>query len=232
MTEEKVKENEVVAPGEEIVSGMGYLPAYGTYRDGDKIRANKLGIVHLDGRAIKLVPLSGKYLPKRGDVIIGKVFDVTYSGWILDTNSAYRAMLGLKEATSDFIRKGADLTKYFNFGDYLVAKILNVTSQNLIDLTMDGPGLRKLEAGRIIKVNPNKVPRIIGKEGSMVSMIKAETNCRITVGQNGVIWVSGSPKEELIAVSMIRKIERESHISGLTERIKAEIEKAKKGDSQ
>jgi exosome complex component RRP4 len=97
---------------------------------------------------------------------------------------------------------------------------------------MDGPGLRKLDTGRIIRVNPNKVPRIIGKEGSMVSMIKAETNCRITVGQNGVIWVSGNPKEELIAVSMIRKIERESHISGLTERIKAEIENAKKGESQ
>jgi len=232
MTETKVKENEIVVPGEEIVSGMGYLPAYGTYRDGEMIRANKLGIVHVDGRAIKLVPLSGNYLPKRGDVMIGKVIDVTYSGWIVDTNSAYRAMLGLKEATSDFIRKGADLTKYFNFGDYLVAKILNVTSQNLIDLTMDGPGLRKLDTGRIIRVNPNKVPRIIGKEGSMVSMIKAETNCRITVGQNGVIWVSGNPKEELIAVSMIRKIERESHISGLTERIKAEIENAKKGESQ
>lgn len=232
MTEETVKENTIVVPGEEIVSGMGYLPAYGTYRDGDKIRANKLGIVHLDGRAIKLVPLSGRYLPKRGDVIIGKVIDVTYSGWIVDTNSAYRAMLGLKDATADFIRKGADLTRYFNFGDYLVANISNVTSQNLIDLTMDGPGLRKLEAGRIIHVNPNKVPRIIGKEGSMVSMIKNDTNVRITVGQNGVIWVSGSPKDELIAVSMIRKIERESHISGLTERIKAEIEKAKKGESQ
>ena len=229
MVDLKVKMNEVVVPGQELASGMGYLPGQFTYRDGDKIRANKLGLVNVDGRAIKLVPLSGKYLPKRGDVIIGKIIDVTYNGWIVETNSAYRAMLSLKDATTAYIRKGADLTRYFNFGEYVVAKIFNVTSQNLIDLSMKGPGLRKLDYGMIIKVNPNKVPRIIGKEGSMVSMIKKETNCKIIVGQNGVVWLSGEPKNEILAVSMIRKIEREAHIAGLTEKIKVDLEKARKG---
>ncbi len=230
MTEPKVKDNDVVVPGEELASGMGYLPGQGTYRDGDKIRANRLGLVHIDGRAIKLVPLAGRYLPKSGDVIIGKVRDVTYSGWIIDTNSAYRAMLSLKDATNAYIRKGADLTKFYSFGDYVVVKIFNVTSQNLIDLSMKGPGLRKLEQGRVITVDPSKVPRIIGKEGSMVSMIKTQTNCRITVGQNGVIWISGEPKNEIMAEGVIRKIEREAHVPGLTDKIKKELEKTNKGE--
>ena len=215
-----VADKSIVVPGEEVATGMDFLPTEGVYRDGDKLVASRLGLLAVDGRLVKLIPLSGKYLPKRGDVIIGKVTDVTISGWRTDINSAYTAMLSMKDATSEFIARGADLTRYFTFGDYLVTKIVNVTSQNLVDLTMKGPGLRKLSEGRIITVAPNKVPRIIGKQGSMVSMIKDATGCRIIVGQNGVVWLQGDPDQELVAVSALRKIENESHISGLTDRIK------------
>jgi exosome complex component RRP4 len=221
-----VKDKDVVVPGECLAEGMDYLPGSGTYREGEKIFASQLGLVAVDGRAIKLIALSGKYLPKRGDTIIGYVKEILMSGWMIDTNSAYHAMLGMKEATSEYIPKGADLTQYFNFGDYIVCKITNVTSQKLVDVTVRGPGLRKLKDGRIINVNTYKVPRIIGKKGSMVSMIKQATNCKIIVGQNGIIWLQGEdPKMELLAVNTIKKIETESHISGLTDRIKEYLEK-------
>jgi len=155
---------------------------------------------------------------------------VLLSGWRIDTNSAYSAVMNMKDATSEFIARGADLTKYFAIGDYVMVKIINVTSQNLVDLTMKGPGLRKLRGGRIVKVNANKVPRIIGKQGSMVSMIKQSTNCRILVGQNGVVWVQGDdPAQELLAAETIKKIEREAHIPGLTDNIKGFLEKNKEG---
>ena len=111
------------------------------------------------------------------------------------------------------------------FGDYIVCKIVNVTSQKLVDVTMKGPGLRKLKGGRIIEVDTHKVPRIIGKQGSMVMMIKDATNCNISVGQNGLIWIDGEPMSELLAIQAIRKIEAESHLSGLTEKIKDFLEK-------
>ncbi|MBW3015744.1 exosome complex protein Rrp4 [Candidatus Woesearchaeota archaeon] len=216
----------VVVPGEALAEGMDFLPGSNTYRDGDKIVASKLGLVAVDGRAVKLIPLSGKYVPKKGDTILGKVVDVLFSGWRIETNSAYPAMLSLKDATSDFIARGADLTQYYNFGDHVVAKITNVTSQKLIDLTMKGPGLRKLTGGRIIEVSPHKVPRIIGKKGSMVSMIKQATGCKIIVGQNGLVWILGDdPVKELLAVRTIRKIEAEAHKSGLTDAIKEYLEK-------
>ncbi len=218
-----VQDKSVVVPGEIIAEGLDFLPAPGTFREGDKIIAAKLGLISLDGRLTRLIPLAGKYLPKTGDVIIGTVTDVTFSGWRLEVNSAYTAMLGIKDATSSFIMRGADLTKFFTFGDQIVAKIINVTSQNLIDLTLKGPGLRKLSDGRTIYVNPQKVPRIIGKQGSMVSMLKDATGCNIVVGQNGVIWISGAPKDEIKAVAAIRKIETESHHAGLTERIKTHL---------
>ncbi len=220
-----VKDKEIVVPGEVLATGMDNLPGLGTYREGEDIRASRLGLVYLDGRAIKLIPLSGRYIPKRDDIIICKVIDVGFSGWRLDTNSPYSAMMSMKEGSSDFIPRGADLTQYFDLDDYLVGGITNVTSQKLVDVTIKGPGLRKLKGGRIIEVASNKVPRIIGKAGSMVSMIKDITGCNISVGQNGLAWIQGTPENELLAVNTIRKIEAESHLSGLTDRIKEYLEK-------
>ena len=225
MSEIKVKDKEISVPGEVLAVGMDVLPGAGTYREGEKIVANRLGLVMMDGRTIKLLPLSGRYMPKTNDTIICKVIDVGFNGWRLDTNSAYSAMLSMKDATSEFIQRGANLTQYYDLGDHIVCQIVNVTSQKLIDVTMKGPGLRKLKGGRIIEVDANKVPRIIGKQGSMVVMIKEATQCNIVVGQNGLIWIDGGPMNELLAIQAIRKISAESHTTGLTDKIKGFLEK-------
>jgi len=74
----------------------------------------------------------------------------------------------------------------------------------------------------MIDVTSSKVPRIIGKQGSMISLIKNATNCRIVVGQNGKVWISGDdPGKEMIATEAILKIEQEAHTSGLTDKISA-----------
>lgn len=224
MSEILVKEKEIVVPGELLAKGMDNFPGPGAYRDGEEIYASRLGIVYIDGRTIKIIPTSGVYLPKVGDVLISKVVDIAFSGWRLDNNCPYSAMLSLKDATSDYIGRGADLTQYYEIGDYVVCKVTNVTSQKLVDVSMREPGLKKLNEGRISKVNTNKVPRIIGKKGSMVSMIKNATGCRIVVGQNGLVWIQGDVDNEFIALEAINKIEAESHISGLTSRIKEFLE--------
>lgn len=222
-----INDKAIVTPGDEIASGLDFLPGKGTYRDKDKIVSNSVGLVNMTGRTINIINFSGKYMPKEGDVIIGEIVDISLFGWRVDTNSAYSAMLSMKDATSEYIEKGADLTQYFNFGDYIATKIIKVSGQKLVDLTMKGPGLRKMTGGRIIRVNPNKVPRIIGKQGSMVTMIKDVTQCRIVVGQNGIVWVQGEVENEIVAVNTIKKIESEAHITGLTDRIKEYLQKAK-----
>ncbi len=219
-----LKENEVVAPGEIIAEGMDYLPSTGTYRFGNEIRAERLGLLKIEGKVIKTIPLAGVYIPRRNDVVIGKVIDILMSGWRLDINAPYSAVLGVMDASFDFIPKGSDLTKYFGLEDYVVVKITRISTQKLIDVSAKGPGLHKLRGGRIIKVNPHKVPRIIGTKGSMISMIKTATNCKIVVGQNGIIWLEGDPTKEHIAVSAIRKVEELAHTSGLTDYMKKYLE--------
>jgi len=81
-------------------------------------------------------------------------------------------------------------------------------------------GFGKIEGGMIISVSPNKVPRIIGKEGSMVKLIKTATGCNITVGQNGKVWISGSSTEKEVATKKIVEfIVDNSVIHGLTEKV-------------
>ena len=114
----------------------------------------------------------------------------------------------------------------YNYNDYVIVGVSRVTKSRQIDLTMKGHGLRKITNGRIITVNPAKVPRIIGKEGSMISMIKQITDCRIIAGQNGSVWVSGfDPVKERAAVTAIKLIDKKAHIQGLTDEIKTFLEK-------
>jgi len=214
-----VEERAVVVPGEILAEGMDFLPGDNTYRESDKIRAKILGLVAIAGRVLKVMPLAGPYVPKIEDKIIGRVTDITMSGWRVDTNTAYSAMLNVKDATTRFIKKEEDLSKIIGIGDFLVTKIINVTSQNLIDLTMREPGLRKVTEGRVIKVNAQKVPRVIGKKASMITLLRDTTGCDITVGQNGLVWIKGTPEGELLAERAIKLIEEKSHTEGLTERM-------------
>jgi exosome complex component RRP4 len=223
-----VKDKDIVVPGQILAEGFDFLPSYGTYRKEDKIIANKLGLITMEGKVIKTIPMAGSYLPKRNDVIVGKVIDITMTSWRLNINSPYTAMLNSKDSGNgrgynSYPRKGS-LSKTYKMGDYIFCKVTGVSDMNLVDVTTQGPGLRKLYAGRIVHVNTHKVPRIIGKKGSMVNMIKQATDCKMIVGQNGVVWLQCDPKIEHIAVEAIKKIESESHIPGLTNKIKTFLE--------
>lgn len=224
MDELVVKEKEIVVPGEVLAKGMEYLPANGTYRDGELIRAMQVGTVNLSGRLIKLIPLSGQYIPQVNDIIIGRITEVGIGGWLLDIEFSNLAGLSSRD-TDRFIERDADLANYYNFGDYVVAKVTKVTKSKLINLSTRDKGLRRLDSGIIFKVAPVKVPRIIGKGGSMISMVKEKTDTRITVGQNGVIWLSGTdPIKEKLAIDTIKYIEENAHLEGLTELVSKMLE--------
>ncbi len=224
-----IEDKAIVVPGEELAEGMDFLPGTDVLRDGEKLISTKVGLVNVSGRLVKIIPLAGKYLPKRDDIVLGKVAAMGFSGWRVDIDWAFEANLALRDGSTEFIEKTADLSQYYNYGDWIVCQITAVAGAGkLIDLTMKGPGLRKLGPGRILRVTPSKVPRIIGKQGSMITMIKESTDCKISVGQNGLVWLSGEdPKKELIAVRAIEKIEAESHVSGLTDRIKEFLDRSK-----
>jgi len=189
----------------------------------------KVGLAHIDNRLLKVIPLGGKYTPKDGDTIIGKIVDIGMFGWRVNFGWAFFATIPLKDGSRDFIPNGADLSQYYAIGDYVAAKITKVVGSKIIDASMKLPGTKKLTNGRLIEVQPTRVPRIIGKQGSMISLIKEHTDCFIVVGQNGYVWISGSePDKQLLAVKAIRQVEKDAHGEGLTDKISAFLKKESK----
>jgi exosome complex component RRP4 len=211
-------ERKIAIPGEVIFKGEDYLPGEGTEKRGEEIVSLRFGVVEEMKNLVRVIPLSGVYQPRRGNVVIGKVEMITFNGWVIDINTAENAFLSLMEVPR-YVNKD-DLKEVMDIGDMVVAKIYAINKRGT-DLTLQASGLGKLEKGIIININPNKVPRVIGKEGSMISLIKDETKCRITVGQNGFIWIGGSKVEdELFAKKAILYIAENSLMSGLTDEMK------------
>jgi exosome complex component RRP4 len=211
-------ERKVVIPGEEIVKGKDYLPGEGTEKRNESIVALRYGLAEESNRLVKVIPLSGVYQPRSGNVVIGKVELVTFNGWVIDIGASENGFLTLTEVPRYVNKNGLD--EVMDIGDMVVAKIFSINKRG-IDLSIKSRGLGKVEHGIIVKINSNKVPRVIGKEGSMVKLIKEETGCNITVGQNGLIWLKGDKVEdELLAKKAILFIVEKSYVAGLTEEVK------------
>lgn len=168
VSEESSKRYAVV-PGEVIVSGEDFLPSEGSVRDGENIIATRFGLAEVSGRVVKVISLFGAFVPRRNNVIIGRVRDITFRGWIIDIDSASDGFLPIDESPR-FIQK-SEMDQFLAIGDVLSAKIWNVAPKG-IDLTLKGKGLGKLEGGFTFRVIPSRVPRIIGREGSMIGLIK------------------------------------------------------------
>ncbi len=219
-------ERKIVIPGEVIVKGENYLPGEGTEKRKEDIVAIKFGLAEESDKLIKVISLSGVYQPRRGNVVIGKIENVTFNGWVIDIGSAEGAFLPVAEVPRYVKRE--ELEELMDIGDMVVANIWGI-NQRGIDLSIKSRGLGKIDEGMIIKINPNKVPRIIGREGSMINLIKDKTGCNITVGQNGLIWIKGDKiEDELFAKKAILFVAEKSFVSGLTEEVKKWFDEEKK----
>lgn len=221
-------ERKIVIPGEMIAKGNDFLPGDGTEKRGEEIIALRYGLAEEINKLVKVIPLSGVYNPRRGNVVIGKVELITFGGWVIDIGVAENAFLSLTEVPRFVNKDGLD--EIMDIGDMAVVKISAINKRG-IDATIKSRGLGKIDEGMIVPVNPNKVPRIIGKEGSMINLIKDETKCNITVGQNGLIWIKGDKVEdELFAKKAILFVTEKSFTSGLTDEVKKWFEKEKKNN--
>lgn len=213
-----VNERQLVVPGEEMAAGLDFLPSSGCYREDNKIKAKLMGLVRVKDRFIGVVPLAGVYIPKAGDGVIAQVSNLQNTLWVLDINSPYDAIMTLSEAVGEYVDLSkTDISVYYDIGDLVYAKVFNVSKSKSVQLTMNDHRSRKLIGGLIVNITPSKVPRLIGKDGSMIEMIKNKTNCQIIVGQNGIAWIKG--EKEALASKAIAMIDRESHIKGLTDKV-------------
>ena len=211
------QKREVVVPGQLLAEGR-YRASFGTYDEGGKIFSSLVGLAELRGNTVKVVALEGAYIPKEGDLVIGTITLVAGNNWKVDIGGPYGASIhannALRRPYSD------DISQYMDIGDVIAAEVIAFDRGSGPFLGMKGRGLRVLQGGMVLNVSPAKIPRIIGRRGSMINMIKDHLNIQTMVGQNGRIWIRAPNTAVLrLAIKAFKTIEEQAHTSKLTDRI-------------
>ena len=227
-----VNKRDLVVPGQVLAEGDFKVstPMY-IYKERGKYISAVVGLLDISdaGDALILIPLEGFYYPRQEDLVIGVVKNVGITSWEIDIRAPFPGIL----YAADFLGRSInpareDLANFLDIGDMVLAKVEVFDRTRGPLLTTKGKGLGKIARGAVIEISPVKVPRVIGKKGSMHQTLEGETGCKIVVAKNGRILINCPNKVlEEIVILAIRKIEREAHIPGLTDRIKEFILKEK-----
>ena len=222
MTNEK---NRHLIPGEVIVSG-NYRSEQNTFMEGNKIISSIIGLSDIRDGNVRVIPLTGGYIPKDDDLVIGKIISHSAMSWQVNINSCYDGMLPASDVFGrDFSSHSDDLTSKLANGDLIVARIVNADRTRDPLLTISGRELGKIDSGELLQISPSKVPRLIGKRGSMIQMIENATNANVTIGQNGLLVISCEDSNGLIkAINAIELIEEQAHIANLTDKVNEMLE--------
>ncbi len=223
MGKKLVEDKSNVLPGDVIVEG-DYLSDRGTYKENGKVKSKVLGVARIEKSKVRVIPLSGGYIPKEGDKVIGKVSGIGPSHWWIELDSPYDGYLSLAEGSEEFIDLDeTELSDVYDIGDIIYTEVIKVTSEKDVKLSMQYRICKKLTGGRIVRISPSRVPRLIGKGGSMVEMIKNKTDSRIIIGQNGIVWIGGG-KEDL-ALEAVKTVDERGHGRGLKEKVEKILNK-------
>ena len=195
---------EIVVPGE-MIEERPVRVRHG-YVENGRTYSTILGIYNRESMSI--VPLEGVWTPAIEDTVVGIVSGVKNGVYTVDLNYHGRCII----ISGKFDRFS------FRHGDVVEAKIKNIEEKNTIILYYP----RLLSGGTIVDVKPAKVPRVMGKGDTMIRQISDNTKSHIIVGKNGRVWIKGG--DVGLATAAILRIEKEAHVSGLTERIREMIE--------
>lgn len=210
-----------VIPGEVIVRGDYRIGSFVEKRGEDYV-ALRVGLAEIVRNDVKVIPLTGPYIPRTDDQVVGKVVDVTGFGWEVDINSCFKGYLpAVFVFGRDFSPATHDLSSKFRVGDLILARIDSYDRSRDPQLSVRGPGLGKIPSGEIVRISPTKVPRLIGRKGYMIKMISNQTDSDLKVGQNGLVVVAGPPEGVLRAANAIKMIEEEAHMADLAQKVQA-----------
>ena len=175
--------------------------------DGKKIIATSIGLTNIYDDSVRVIPLSAVYLPKIDDIVIGKIKSIFGNSWFADINSCYEGML----LGQDVFGRGSsatmsDMKSRLDIGDLICAKIANFDRSREPLISIADQNLGKIDSGELVKISPPKIPRLIGKHGSMIQTIESSTNTSITIGQNGLIVLKSESRSNLDKIIKIFKM--------------------------
>lgn len=209
-----VRDRDIVTPGQILSDEPKAAGAY-TYVLNGKVYAAVAGVVQFRDSKLNVLPGKAPYKPSENDPVVGIIIDSKPSNFEVDLGWHLVGFLH---------NPGRKSRLRLRIGDVIYTEVKYSGIRGVF--LEGGQRLVKVDRGLLIRVSPVKIPRIIGKRGSMLNTLTSESGCKIYVGRNGLIAIVGdSPEKELALASAIKMIEEETHLPGLTERVMSHLRK-------
>ena len=223
MSEESSSESarKLVLPGDLMETKS--KPGRGIFRKDGRVHASVVGHSSDKSGYINVNGIKGRYNPKTGDKIVAVCAETGPSIWRMDIGASFNSTLHHSE--SGWKVPFGDTARFLSIGDAVWAEIFMVDAAGSHQISLKKDDCRKLYSGTIVKINPTNVPRVIGKQGSMITTIREKTQTRIQIGQNGYIWIDGKGEDIALAQKAIETINKEATSKGLTKKIEKLLEK-------
>ena len=192
---------------------------HGIRRINGELVAMRMGTLREDGKTMSVDPLSSRYVPRAGDLVVGYVEGMTNNIWFLDIGASFNAILPMSLAPWK-VEFGA-VREHLDVGDAVICRVQEVDETQSAVATMKGMGLRKLKSGLLEEIPPHIIPQVIGKGGAMLQSLKSLGQSRMVIGQNGRIWLDGEHDGMRSIRAALEVIRETAHVPGLKERIDA-----------
>ena len=221
MSGESSSERKLVLPGDLMETKS--KPGRGIFRKDGRIHASVVGHSSDKSGYINVNGIKGRYNPKTGDKIVAVCAETGPSIWRMDIGASFNSTLHHSE--SGWKVPFGDTGRFLSIGDAVWAEIFMVDAAGSHQISLKKDDCRKLYSGTVVKINPTNVPRVIGKQGSMITTIREKTQTRIQIGQNGYIWIDGKGDDISLAQKAVEMINEEATSKGLTKKIEKLLEK-------
>ncbi|MCL5239598.1 MAG: hypothetical protein M1286_03985 [Candidatus Marsarchaeota archaeon] len=212
----------VILPGDKISDSP--VRTENAIVENGKTYATVMGM--LDESRGAFIPLESIWYPREGDFAVGIIENSKNNVYTVALESPFRGLI-LPPPRPRFGGRGRfgdrgrppmqeERREIMHIGDVVSVFVKEVKREaDQVILILDRP--KRLFGGKLMEVRSSKVPRIIGKDSTMLRQLEDGTRCTILVGLNGLIWLKG--ENVPLAQKAIWKIQEEAHVSGLTERI-------------
>ncbi|KAK6031994.1 hypothetical protein OSTOST_01840, partial [Ostertagia ostertagi] len=207
--EERLNSREdVVHCGQLLSFGTDVMSGHGTIPIGDKLSASVSGVkvqysrlfscgaVQIEVRFVFFIICFSyilfilRYVPKIGDVVVGRIASIQRARWKVDVNYRMAAILHLNNVNlpgGELRRKGLEdevaMSKHLVVGDMVSAEVQQIRMRGQLQLHTRNLKYGKLGQGVMVKVPPSLVK-------PQKEYMHEIYGVGVIIGCNGIIWIS------------------------------------------
>ncbi|KAJ3347333.1 exosome non-catalytic core subunit rrp4 [Entophlyctis luteolus] len=185
----------LITPGETVTSDSAFMRGHGTYNDGENLVGTVVGTAERINKLISVKPFRTRYSGEIGDVVVGRISEISQKRWKVDIGARQDAALLLaavnlpggelrRRSESDQLQ----MRQLLSEGDLISAEIQAFFHDGGSSLHTRSLKYGKLRTGSFITVPSFLIKR--AKSHFLLFTLPQGIIVNVVLGMNGFIYVS------------------------------------------